>query len=196
MVGCCFLSVVPPPLCCPPPVSLSAPSSPKTCQQSPGCSAQFSCQMALSGTTGDRMKACPQRQYSWLQNCRQPTCARWQLPRRNDLRRRSSLLTSATRKVQRARRLSSCRSSCNSSWWGRKMALELQSMRLGRRDAHAYAILIRVASAYNARPRMQRGCNTLAPPPRPSIPPSPHCVSAAAFAPHLIPWVDLRHCKQ
>jgi hypothetical protein len=99
MVGCCFLSVVPPPLCCPPPMSLSAPSSPKTCQQSPGCSAQFSCQMALSGTTGDSMKACPRHHHSWLQHCQQPTCARWQLPRCNDLRRWSSLLTSATRKV-------------------------------------------------------------------------------------------------
>ncbi len=45
--------------------------------------------------------------------------------------------------------------------------------RPGLRDAHAYAVLIREVSAYNARPRMQQGSNVLTPPPRPSIPPPP-----------------------
>jgi hypothetical protein len=63
----------------------------------------------------------------------------------------------------------------------------------GRRDAHTHAILIRAASAYNARPRMQWGSNVLAPPPRPSIPQPPRCASLAAFAPHLVPRLDLQH---
>jgi hypothetical protein len=47
---------------------------------------------------------------------------------------------------------------------------------LGRRDAQRHAILIRAASAYSARPRMQQGSNALAPPSRPSIPPpTPQC---------------------
>ncbi len=63
MVGCSFLLVLPHPLCCPLPMSLSAASSLTTCQQSPGCLVQFSCWMALSGTTGNRMRACWQRHH-------------------------------------------------------------------------------------------------------------------------------------